>query len=234
MALGVATQANLPREHAEKILFEWFCRICGDTPKGEDINVWENDCRHDDGPSKYGARHPEGQHTRGWHNQYGNPLTGFPKLAEIEEAGVIVPSVSQWSSPIVPVRKKGINYRKLKMLYRVRMPTQCPVSMTSLTYYFNPGFGQGQVPPLLMLALPWAFFMDSVVAGLSFCAAFLNDVVIFRNLNGKGICRSWGGRQSGMRECVYLGHVVRNGCVRPEASNWKQWICSLCQGPRNK
>ncbi len=62
-------------------------------------------------------------------------------VAEIEkmrEVGVIVPSVSQWSSPIVPVRKKDgslricIDYRKLNAVSRM---DACPVSMTSLTYW---------------------------------------------------------------------------------------------------
>ncbi len=43
--------------------------------------------------------------------QYGQPAYQIPQahkaevVAEIEKAGVIVPSLSQWSSPIVPVQK---------------------------------------------------------------------------------------------------------------------------------
>ncbi len=97
------------------------------------------------------------------------------------------------------------------MLYREWMPTQCPVSMTSLTYWeklatsqhflakgywqvpLSPGTGEKTafsstlglfeftVMPFGLQGAPATFqrLMDSVVAGLSFCAAYLDDVVIF-------------------------------------------------------
>ncbi len=89
--------------------------------------------------------------------------------------------------------------------------------------------------------------MDSVVAGLSFCAAYLDDVVIFSEtwtehlthleqvfvgLEEAGLTVKASKCQIGMRECVYLGHVVGNGCVRPEAS--KLEAVNLFFVPRTK
>ncbi len=41
---------------------------------------------------------------------------------------------------------------------------------------------------------------------------------VFVSLEKAGLTVKASKCQIGMRECVYLGHVVGNGCVRPEAS----------------
>ena len=83
-----------------------------------------------------------------------------------------------------------------------------------------------------------------MVAGLSFCAAYLDDVVIFSEtwtehlthleqvfvgLEEAGLTVKASKCQIGMRECVYLGHVVGNGCVRPEAGSHSPKKTEKCQ-----
>ncbi len=91
------------------------------------------------------------------------------------------------------------------------------------------------VMPFGLQGAPATFqrLMDSVLADLSFCAAYLDDVIIFskswmehvvhlervfERLEKAGLTVKASKCQIGMRECVYLGHVVGNGCVKPESS----------------
>ncbi len=133
-------------------------------------------------------------------------------VAEMREARVIVPSVSQWSSPIVPVRRKDgslricIDYRKLNAVSRMDaypMPSiddllgkagylstldlakgywQVPLSPGTgekTAFSSTMGLFEFTVMPFSLQGAPATFqrLMDSVVAGLSFCAAYLDDVV---------------------------------------------------------
>ncbi len=128
----------------------------GDTPEGEDVDVWENDCSAEGMTTgkelsvaqcdqvqtlikKYskkvpgrtekiahsvetGLAHPIRQPT--YRIPQAHKAEVMAEIEKMEEAGVIVPSVSQWSLPIVPVRKKDgslricIDYRKLNAVSR--------------------------------------------------------------------------------------------------------------------
>ena len=94
-------------------------------------------------------------------------------VAEIEkmkEAGVIVPSVNQWSSPIVPVRKKDgslricIDYRKLNAVSRTDaypMPRiDDLIDLLGKAGYLDLAKGSLSLlmlAKILLFPLPWAF-----------------------------------------------------------------------------
>ena len=75
--------------------------------------------------------------------------------------------------------------------------------------------------------------MDRVIQGCEdYAAAYLDDLVIFSNswkehleqlevalsrIQKAGLTIKASKCQMGMEECVYLGHIVGNGVVRPEA-----------------
>ena len=195
-------------------------------------------------------------------------------MAEIEKmkaTKVIVPSSSQLSSPIVPVRKKDgslricIDYRKLNAVscsdaYPIPRIDDLIDLLGTATYISTLDLAKGywQVPlspdaaaktafpspiglfeftvmPFGLQGAPATFqrLMDSVLADLSFCAAYLDDVIIFskswmehvvhlerviERLEKAGLTFKASKCQIGMRECVYLRHVVGNGCVKPESS----------------
>ncbi len=75
--------------------------------------------------------------------------------------------------------------------------------------------------------------MDSVIIGLDCCAAYLDDLIVysetwndhighleqvFSRLKQAGLTVKANKCQIGMKECLYLGHVVGNGQGRPEPS----------------
>ena len=189
----------------------------------------------------------------------------------MRQAGVIVPSTSEWSFPIVPVRKKDgslricIDYRRLNALSvgdAYPMPRiddlidllgkagfittldlakgywQVPLAPEACvkTAFSSPlGLFQFTVMPFGLQGAPATFqrLMDSVIAGLDCCAAYLDDLIVysgtwkehlvhleqvFSRLKQAGLTVKANKCQIGMKECVYLGHVVGKGQVRPEPS----------------
>ena len=105
------------------------------------------------------------------------------------------------------------------------------------TAFITPqGLFQFTVMPFGLQGAPATFqrMMDRLVASMAaFCAAYLDDLVIFSNsweehlshidhvltaLRGAGLTAKPSKCQFGMNQCVYLGHVVGNGQVQPEIS----------------
>ena len=101
---------------------------------------------------------------------------------------------------------------------------------------FTTGFGlyQFRVMPFGLQGAPATFqrLMDQLLTGLEgYTAAYLDDLVIYSNswtehlehvqrvltrLREAGLTVKPKKCQFGMKECVYLGHVVGNGTVKPE------------------
>ena len=101
---------------------------------------------------------------------------------------------------------------------------------------FTTGFGlyQSRVMPFGLQGAPATFqrMMDQLLMGLEgYTAAYLDDLVIFSQsytdhlehlrsillrLREAGLTVKLKKCQFGMKECVYLGHVVGNGTVKPE------------------
>ena len=96
------------------------------------------------------------------------------------------------------------------------------------------GLFQFKVMPFGLNGAPASFqTMDQVINGLyNFTAAYLDDLVIFSNtceerlehiqsvlqrLRGAGLTAKPKKCQFGMEYCIYLGHVVGGGALRPEA-----------------
>ena len=98
------------------------------------------------------------------------------------------------------------------------------------------GLFQFKVLPFGLNGAPACFqrLMDRVIQGCEdYAAAYLDDLVIFSNswkehleqlevalsrIQKAGLTIKASKCQMGMEECVYLGHIVGNGFVRPEAS----------------
>ena len=108
-------------------------------------------------------------------------------------------------------------------------------SRAKTTFSSPLGLFQFTVMPFGLQGAPATFqrLMDSVVSGLDFCAAYLDDLIVhsetwkehlthlehvFVRLEQAGLTVKASKCQIGMKECVYLGHVVGNGQVRPEPS----------------
>ena len=90
--------------------------------------------------------------------------------------------------------------------------------------------------PFGLQSAPTTFqrLIDQVIRGLKGTAAYLDDIIVFsqdweshlaelravlRRLKEAGPLTVRPKKYSlGMRQCIYLGHVVGNGCVQPEAS----------------
>ena len=194
------------------------------------------------------------------------------ELQETEQYGIIEPSTSEWSSPIVLVKKKDgtmrmcIDYRRLNAVTQVEaypMPRiddiidrlgkaryittldltkgywQMPVAVRDRpkTAFVTPrGLFQFRVMPFGLNGAPASFqrLTDSLVKGCEdFAAAYLDDLVIFssswrghvehlrtilRRIKDANLTVKLAKCQFGMKQCVYLGHVVGNGTVRPEMS----------------
>ena len=193
-------------------------------------------------------------------------------LKEMQEKGIIEPSASEWSSPIVLVKKKDgtlrmcVDYRRLNSVSQADaypMPRidnlidrlgkakyittidltrgywQVPVaeasrSKTAFTTLL--GLFQFRVMPFGLHGAPATFqrMMDRLLDGLGdFSGAYLDDLVIYstswqehlehlrtimERLRGAGLIAKPSKCQFGMSHCVYLGHIVGNGVVRPEPS----------------
>ena len=194
------------------------------------------------------------------------------EIDDMLEQGIIEPSTSAWSSPIVLVNKKDgslrlcVDYRRLNeksMVDAYPMPRiddlidrlgkakfvttldltkgywQVPVvdgdrAKTAFTTPF--GLYQFNVMPFGLQGAPATFqrLMDGVLRDLDqFSAAYLDDVIIFsetwedhmlhlttvfQRLREAGLTVKAKKCQFGMSHCVYLGHIVGNGTVRPEES----------------
>ena len=98
------------------------------------------------------------------------------------------------------------------------------------------GLFQFKVMPFGLQGAPATFqrLMDRLIRGLdSFAAAYLDDVVVYSStweehlthiqtvlerLREAGLTAKAGKCQFGMSQCVYLGHIVGSGMVRPEES----------------
>ena len=192
------------------------------------------------------------------------------EIAEMLEHGVIEPSTSEWSAPIVLVKKKDgtmrfcVDYRRLngvseadaypmpridEMIDRLGQAKyittldltkgywQVPLTKKAQTktafvtpfglYHFN-------VMPFGLQGAPATFqrLMDRVLQGLEeYAAAYLDDVVIYSSnwkdhlyhlrqvlerIQDAGLTMKLSKCQFGMAHCIYLGHVVGSGVVKPE------------------
>ena len=192
------------------------------------------------------------------------------ELREMETRGLIEPSTSEWSAPIVAVEKKDgtlrlcVDYRRLNNVTRTDaypMPRidelldrigqakyittmdltrgywQVPMAEQSQpkTAFTTPrGLYQFTVMPFGLCGAPATFqrLMDQLLHGLEgYAAAYLDDIVVFsesweehrghllgvlEQLRKAGLTLKPHKCQFAMTECVYLGHVVGNGIVRPE------------------
>ena len=192
------------------------------------------------------------------------------ELEEMERSGIIEPSKSDWSAPIVVVKKKDGNIR-LCVDYR-RMNAVTPVDaypmprtdelidklgkakyITTLdlargywqvpmrdedkakTAFTTPkGLFQFKVMPFGLSGAPATFqrMMDDIIRGLEIhVAVYLDDIVIFnetwedhikhvremlQRLRKSNLTAKPSKCQFGMQECIYLGHIVGNGQVRPD------------------
>ena len=192
------------------------------------------------------------------------------EIQEMLDQGLIEPSSSEWSSPVVLVRKKDgsvrlcVDYRRLNGVSEsdaYPMPRidelidklgkssfistidltrgywQVPVAKEDRhkTAFATPyGFYQFNVMPFGLQGAPATFqrLMDQVLQGLEeFSAAYLDDVVIYsetweehlehvrrvlQKLREAGLTVKMKKCQFGMSHCLYLGHMVGSGDVRPE------------------
>ena len=193
-------------------------------------------------------------------------------LQDMEQNGIIEPSSSEWTAPIVLVKKKDgtlrfcVDYRKLNSLSQTDpypMPRidelidrlgqakyvttldlthgywQVPVAEKARekTAFVTPfGLYQFRVMPFGLQGAPATFqrMMDRLLCGLEGCAAasldnlvlysgsweehLLHITKVFERLRATGLTAKPKKCQFRMRQCVYLGHVVGNGVVRPEQS----------------
>ena len=191
------------------------------------------------------------------------------ELDEMLKQGIIEPSSSEWSAPIVLVKKKDgslrlcVDYRRLNEVsetdaypmpriddlidrlgkagyistldltrgyWQVPMAQQARAKTAFATPY---GLFQFNVMPFGLQGAPATFqrLMDSVVRGLEFTAAYLDDLivysetweehlahlrVVFQRLREAGLTAKPKKCQFGANRCVYLGHVVGDGTVRPD------------------
>ncbi len=194
------------------------------------------------------------------------------ELQEMQTAGIIEPSRSEWASPIVIVKKKDggirlcVDYRRLNSVTPVDaypMPRideiidklgqakyittidlargywQVPVAEedTAKTAFSTPwGLYQFRMMPFGLSGAPATFqrLMDDLLRGTDdFAAAYMDDLVIYsgtweehcdhirqvmQRLREHGLTAKPKKCQFGMRFCVYLGHIVGGGQVRPEVS----------------
>ena len=194
------------------------------------------------------------------------------ELREMLAQGIVEPSISGWSSPIVLVKKGDgslrlcIDYRRLNdvsamdaypmpriddlidqlgkakyisTLDLTRGYWQIPVAAEDRpkTAFSSPfGLFQFRVMPFGLQSAPATFqrLIDQVIRGLKGTAAYLDDIIVFsqdweshlaqlravlRRLKEAGPLTVRPKKCSlGMRQCIYLGHVVGNGCVQPEAN----------------
>ena len=116
---------------------------------------------------------------------------------------------------------------------------QVPMAKTSrhLTAFTTPfGLFQFRVMPFGLQGAPATFqrLMDRVLKGLEcYSAAYIDDLVthsrtwgehldqvrnVLQRLREAGLTAKPSKCQFGMAQCVYLGHIVGNGAVRPERS----------------
>ena len=194
------------------------------------------------------------------------------ELGEMLEAGIIEHSSSEWSFPMVVVRKKDgslricVDYRRLNAITRVDsypMPRidelierlgkarfvttidltkgywQVPVAVEDRpkTAFATPfGLWQFITMPFGLQGAPSTFqrMMDHLLSGMEdYAAAYFDDVVVFSldwsqhlqhlravltRLRGARLTIKATKCQFAMYECVYLGHIVGGGAVRPESS----------------
>ena len=193
-------------------------------------------------------------------------------LREMEEAGIITRSTSEWASPVVLVPKKDgtlrmcVDYRKvndiseadaypmpridelidrlggakyISTLDLTRGYWQVPVAPSSqpITAFTTPfGLFQFTVMPFGLHGAPATFqrMMDQLLNGIGdYSAAYLDDLVIYSDdwekhllhlrtvlgrLREAGLTAKPAKCQLGNNQCIYLGHSVGNGEIRPEAT----------------
>ena len=208
------------------------------------------------------------------------------ELEEMQEQGIVEPSMSEWASPVVLVKKKDgtlrfcVDYRRLNSVSEsdaYPMPRidelidhlgqakyittldltrgywQVPLagSAKAKTAFATPfGLFQFNVMPFGLQGAPATFqrLMDRVTRGMEeFAAAYLDDLVIhcdtweehlshvrlvLQCLREAGLTVKARKCQFGMEQCLYLGHIVGNGMVRPEMS--KVEAISAFATPRTK
>ena len=197
------------------------------------------------------------------------------ELRQMEKAGIIERSSSEWAAPIVLVKKKDatlrmcVDYRRLNAVSEMDaypMPRvddlidrlggakfittldlsrgywQVPVRKEDQpkTAFTTPyGLFQFKVMPFGLQGAPATFqrMMDVLLNEMSaFAAAYLDDVIIhsetwdehvthvsrvFQCLDNAGLTVKPRKCQFAMSTCTYLGHIVGNGEVRPDASKVK-------------
>ena len=121
------------------------------------------------------------------------------------------------------------------------------------TAFITPyGLFEFNVMPFGLHGAPATFqrMMDNLLRGLEdSSAAYIDDVVVhsvtwadhlsalkavLTTLKEAGLTAKPGKCHFAMAECSYLGHVVRNGQVRPTTARSQQWKRSQHQGQRRK
>ena len=193
------------------------------------------------------------------------------ELQDMLSAGIIEPSTSEWSAPIVLVKKKDgslrlcVDYRKLnhisegdaypmpridELIDRVGGSTyistldltkgywQVPVAESDRpkTAFSTPfGLYQFNTMPFGLQGAPATFqrLMDCVIQGLEFAASYIDDLIVFSKswkdhldhiqavldrLRRAGLTAKAKKCNFGASQCVYLGHIVGSGTVKPEVS----------------
>ena len=191
------------------------------------------------------------------------------ELQEMLSSGIIEPSTSEWSAPIVLVKKKDgsmrlcVDHRRLNQISRSdaypmprvddlidRVGKSTYISTLDLTrgYWQVPvakidrpktafatpfGLYQFNTMPFGLQGAPATFqrLMDCVIRGLEFAAAYLDDLIVFseswedhlihirsvlEQLRKAGLTAKAKKCEFGASECVYLGHIVGSGSVKPE------------------
>eukprot|EP00731_Ephydatia_muelleri_P007946 Em0004g284a len=146
------------------------------------------------------------------------------ELKEMEKAGLIESSTSDWASPIVLIKKEGksmrIGYWKVPVAAKDRYKTA----------FITPwGLYEFKVMPFGLSGAPASFqklLMDRILRGSQESEAYLDDVVIIsetweehlkhltdilERIRKAGLTVKLGKCQFAMSQCVYLGHVVGNG-----------------------
>ena len=192
------------------------------------------------------------------------------EMEEMLDSGIIVPSQSPWSAPIVPVTKKDgslrlcVDFRRLNSVSKAdaypiprvdelidRLDKAKYLSVIDLTrgYWqiplvktaqektaFSTPFGlfQFTVMPFGLRGAPATFqrLMDQLIRGQEeFAAAYIDNIIVhsklwtdhpghvrevLQRIKEAGLTVKARKCQFGTDSCVYLGHKVGNGTVRPE------------------
>lgn len=164
------------------------------------------------------------------------------ELEEMISSGIIEPAASKWGAPIVPVKKRDgsllicVDYQRLNQIsvsdaYPMPRVDDLVDQVGKSRYvHLNPGsdtfiWVEGGTPATFQR------LMDCVIHGLNCAAAYLDDLIIFseswethlthlrmvlEQLRQAGLTAKARKCKFAATECVYLGHIVGSGVVKPE------------------